>query len=305
MPRSIFVTGASGFLGGSIATSLVARRWHVVGLARTAERAGELQDAGIEALRGDLDDVEALTHGARTTDATINAADSDHRGCLATLVEALARTGKPLLHTSGSSIVADDAAGRYSPEVYDESIYDAGSGWRPTAGRAARVEIDRFALAAADRGVRSVVICNSLIYGHGRGISRDSAQIPTLLELARRSGTARHIGPGANVWSTVFIDDVVDLYLRALENAPAGSFYFAEHGEARFGDIADAIARTLGLGPPEPITREAAIAEWGHGPAVYSLGSNSRVRGPRARSDLGWRPAGPSLLDWIAADMLT
>ena len=41
-------------------------------------------------------------------------------------------------------------------------------------------------LAARDQGVRSVVLCNSMIYGAGRGLHADSAQIPPLVAQARR-----------------------------------------------------------------------------------------------------------------------
>jgi hypothetical protein len=37
---------------------------------------------------------------------------------------------------------------------------------------------------------------------------------------------------------------------------------------------------------------------------LYGLGSNSRVRGTRARTLLGWQPHRAAVLDWIANDML-
>jgi hypothetical protein len=38
--------------------------------------------------------------------------------------------------------------------------------------------------------------------------------------------------------------------------------------------------------------------------ASYGLGSNSRVRGQRARTLLGWQPHRPAVLEWIATDMV-
>jgi hypothetical protein len=49
---------------------------------------------------------------------------------------------------------------------------------------------------------------------------------------------------------------------------------------------------------------EQAIEEWGYEMASYGLGSNSRVRGRRARAELDWAPHRPAVLDWIATDML-
>jgi nucleoside-diphosphate-sugar epimerase len=175
--------------------------------------------------------------------------------------------------------------------------------WIPEPDKAARVAIDRAVLAAAHRGVRSVVLCNSLIYGHGRGLARDSVQIPRLVAQACATGRARHVGRGHNIWSNVHIADATELYLRALEGAPAGSFYFVENGEASFADITRAIAEVLGLGPAQPWDIDSAITEWGYEVAVYALGSNSRVRSTRARAELGWRPRHGSVLDWIHRDL--
>ena len=202
---------------------------------------------------------------------------------------ALAGSGKAFLQTSGSSIVADLAAGEPSDQVYDED-----TPVRPLPGRKARVALNDAVLAAAKDGVRAVVICPSLIYGAGRGVNARSIQIPWLIALAKKHGVPKHIGRGENVWSNVHIDDLVDLYLLALDKAPPGAFYYAENGENSMREVCRAIGRMLGLGErTEPMTLEEAAAEWGEGAANYTMGSNSRVRArPRApRAGLGAAPA--------------
>ncbi|QDQ15476.1 NAD-dependent epimerase/dehydratase family protein [Streptomyces spectabilis] len=295
----IFVTGATGFIGGSLANRLSEAGHEVTGLARTEDKARALRERGITPVLGDLDDAAVLGAAARDADAVINAADSDHRPAVEALVAALVGTDKPLLHTSGSSIVADDARGEVSERVFTEADVAPGTAWRAEPDKAPRVDLDRFVLAAAERGIRSVVLCNTLIYGHGYGLSRDSVQLPRLTHQAEASGVARHIGPGHNIWSNVHIDDVADLYELALASAPAGAFYFVENGEASFGEMTQAIADTLECGTAQPWDIEAAIEEWGYEPAVYALGSNSRVRGGRARTELGWSPRHDSAVEWI------
>lgn len=299
----VFVTGATGFIGGSVACGLVAKGHRVVGLARSPGAVDGLKRLGIEPVLGTLDDARILAREAAAADAVVNAADSDHRGAVAALIDALAHSGKPLIHTSGSSIVGGDDRGEVSERVYSEEEIAPGSGWEPASDKVARVAIDRLVLAASERGVRSVVLCNTLIYGHGRGLARDSVQIPRLLRQAETSKIVRHVGAGKNIWSNVHIDDVVDLYVRALAAAPAGSFAFVENGEESFGRLAQAIADSLGLGAPQPWDIGAAIAEWGFEPAVYALGSNSRVRGTLARTELGWQPRHNSAVDWIRAEV--
>jgi nucleoside-diphosphate-sugar epimerase len=294
----VFVTGAAGFIGGSVAAALVRAGHQVTGLVRDAAQLRELEKIGVAGVVGTLDDSAVLTAQARAADAVINAASSDHRGAVETLIEALAGSGKVFLHTSGSSIVGDASGGEGTDQVYQEDQLPA-----PTADKARRVAIDQLVLASAARGVRSAVLCNTLIYGHG-ALPRDSVQLPRLVRQARKSGVVRHVGPGRNIWSNGHIDDVADLYLLALEKTPAGMFYFVEAGEAAFRDMSAAIATALGMGAPEDWPLELAAAEWGREMASYGLGSNSRVRGTRARTLLGWQPRRPGVLDWIANDML-
>ncbi|MBV9847210.1 MAG: NAD-dependent epimerase/dehydratase family protein [Kutzneria sp.] len=299
----VFLTGATGYIGGSLAVRLVDEGHSVAGLVRSPAATDALRRLGIHPVGGSLDDTALLTHEARQADAVVNAADSDHGAAARALVAALVGSGKPLLHTSGSSIVADDTRGELSDKVFTEDDVDPASPWRPAPAKAARVTIDRLVMAAAREDVRSVVLCNSLIYGYGRGLARDSVQIPLLVAHAKATGVVRRIGRGHNVWSTAHIDDVVDLYLRALADAEPGSFYFVENGESSFADMTTAIAEVLGLGPAQPWGIDDAIAAWGHEPAVFALGSNSRVRGVRARQELDWRPRHSSTTDWIRREL--
>ena len=113
---------------------------------------------------------------------------------------------------------------------------------------------------------------------------------------------ARHIGRGFNRWSNVHIADVAALYLLALAKAPARTFMYVESGEEALGEIVKAIAARLGLGAAQSWSAEEAIAGWGRNMAVYSLGSNSRVRG-RGAADLGWSPTQRSVTSWIAEEL--
>ena len=71
-------------------------------------------------------------------------------------------------------------------------------------------------------GIRSVVLCNTMIYGNALGASAQSVQIPALVRQAKASGVARYIGRGLNRWSNVHIADVAALYTLAIAKAPAG-----------------------------------------------------------------------------------
>ncbi len=291
----IFITGASGYIGGSLAAALMAAGHQVSGLARAAESAAALERIGIAPVRGTLDDANILAQAARASDVTVNAADASHRAAAEAMVHALADTGKTLLHTSGSSIVGTRAGGELVEAAFDED-----TAFTPSPTRASRVTIDTMIRAAAGNGVRSIVIAPSLIYGRGRSLNPHSIQVPWLIRLAKKYGVAKHIGSGSNRWSNVHIDDLVPLYMLAIATAPAGAFYFAENGENSMREICEAISRMLGQGGrTQSMTVEEAAAEWGEGAASDTMGSNSRVRAKRARAELEWRPCGPSLIEEI------
>ncbi|MAG95264.1 MAG: NAD-dependent epimerase/dehydratase family protein [Alphaproteobacteria bacterium] len=291
----IFVTGATGYIGGSVADGLISAGHEVHGLARSEARASEARERGIEPLIGTLDDAALLARAAGEADAVVNAANADHRGAAEAMLAGLAGSGKLFLHTSGSSIVGNRAGGEASDQVFDET-----TPLTPSPARAARVALDRDILAAADSGVRAAIICPSLIYGQGRGAGLNSVQVPWLIDLARKYGVARHIGSGGNIWSNVHIGDLVMLYLLAFEQAPAGAFYYAESGENSMREVCQAISRMLGFGgDTDSMTIEEAAAEWGEGPANDTMASNSRVRAERARQELKWMAKAPSLIDEI------
>ena len=293
----IFITGANGYIGGAVASTLIAYGHRVRGLVRSKAKADAVAAYGVEAVVGSLDDAAHLQAEARAADAVVNAASSDHRGAVEGLIAGLAGSGKALIHSSGSSIVADLAMGEPSGRIFHE-----GTPIEPQAEKAARVAIDWLVLNAP--GIRSVVLCNSMIYGNALGPPARSIQIPALVTQAKASGVARYIGRGLNRWSNVHIADVAALYARVLTRARASNFMYVESGEEALGEIVRAIAARLGLGAAQSWAAEEAIAAWGRNMAVFSLGSNSRVRG-KAAADLGWSPTRRSVTQWIADELVT
>lgn len=293
----IFVTGASGYIGGSVAALLASRGHEVRGLVRTASKADGVRAKGIEPVIGTLDDAALLAAEAKAADAVINAADSDHQGAVEALLAGLAGSGKPFIHTSGTSLVGDEAMGEPSEATFYED-----TPVKPEPDKEHRVALNKLILGAAP-GVRTIVLCNSLIYGYTLGAPAQSVQIPPLVAQARESGIARYIGRGLNIWSNVHIADMADLYALALEKAPAGSFYYVENGEASFGDLVRSIAKVLGLGEARSWSAEEAVAKWGRELAVFALGSNSRVRSDKARKELGWAPSRKSVINWVESEL--
>ncbi len=291
----IFVTGATGYIGGSVAQHLIASGHQVVALVRSAESIPLLKDRGIASVLGSLDDPEIITKAAEEADAVIHAASADHAGAVVTLIAALERSGKTLICTTGSGIVADSAAGEHAGSVvYTEDTY-----FEPVPFRRPRVAMNHLVRQAAiDKGIRSVVICPSMIYGKGRGLQPDSDQLPKIIALSKQLGAGVYFGKGLNRYSNVHIDDLADLYLLALEKAPGGSFFFAENGDASFKEIAEMISRSLGLGGKTVSVSVEDVVRQSGDAGRYGVTSNSLVRAVNARR-LGWSPKAPSLTEYF------
>jgi nucleoside-diphosphate-sugar epimerase len=300
---NIFITGASGYIGGTVAMHLINQGHQVRGLTRTQSAADQLLHLGITPVIGSLDDSSLLATEASKANAVINAAHADHLGAVEAFVAALKGSGKALIHTSGSSIIGDDARGEYA----STAIYSEDTPLLVDPRKQARRDIDLVVLNASKNDIRTAVIIPSLVYGEGSGVNKQSIQIPFLVSNAIDQNSVQLVGPGRNIWSNVHIEDLATLYglvLTGLDSkSKSGSFYFAESGEASFLEIARAISQRLHIAAIEHLPAEIAVEKWGMAKALFSLGSNSRVRSVQARSQLGWIPKHQSLTDWILHEM--
>ena len=127
----VFLTGATGFVGSHIVPELLAAGHQVLGLTRSEAGARMLGEAGADAHRGTLEDLDSLRAGAEQADAVIHTAfDHDFanfvancekdRRVITALGSALRGSDRPLLITSG---VAIGNAGVGQPAR--EDIFDA------------------------------------------------------------------------------------------------------------------------------------------------------------------------------------
>ncbi len=149
---NIFLTGATGYVGGAVARALTAAGHHVTGLAHSADGARKLQAARVFPHSGSLQDADSLAEGARGADAVIHAAldataEAPHQvdiQATSTLLRALAGTSKTLVYTSGLTVLGD-TGGVVADEDTRPTRYPSAPGvprsnarsWRPPGTRSA------------------------------------------------------------------------------------------------------------------------------------------------------------------------
>lgn len=291
----VFLTGANGYIGGTIAHLLVQKGYEVTGLIRKPELVAQLEAQGVKAVVGDINNALLLKQEAQAADAVIHTASVANALVIDTFIDALKGSGKTLIHTSGSSIVGNKDLGEKSDFIHTEDFP-----LDPVPERVLWVDLNNRVLRSAKTGIRSIVIVPSMVYGEGYGIHKESIQLPFLWNLSKEKGIGVHIEKGESIWSNAHVIDTAQLYVDALERAAAGSLFYVENGQASFKEIAAAMSLKLGKGNnTAAISIDEAVAVWGEDVANYGLGANSRCSAEKARTMIGWQPKYNSIFEHI------
>lgn len=301
----VFVTGATGWVGGAVVDELLGAGHRVTGLARSATKAAALAAKGATVVEGSLDDLDLLVRLTSEADAVVHtafnhnwtrlalsadeaaqtaffrdragfaeSATEDERAILA-VGEALVGTAKPLLVTSGLSGLASDRLATEQDRV------------NPTAVRRSELA----AQALAERGVKATTI---RLAPSVHGVGETHGFVPMLVRLARDKGVSAYIGEGANRWAGVHRRDAARLFVAVLGTGASCPVYHAVADEGiAFRRIAEAIGQGLGL-PVE--SRGADHFGW----FARMAGGDMAGTNDATRVATGWAPTGPSLVSDLA-----
>ena len=300
---NVFMTGATGYIGSAIARRLLDAGNRIVALARSEDSARKLESQGIEPLHGTLTDTQTLTHAARSADGVIHNAFDMSAGDFAAsnaldakaveaLIAGLQGSDKPLVYTSGTGVL-----GNTGTVIYDEETPIVASELPAVRALQMRLDIERTVLNAA--GLRGIVLRPPNVYGRGDG----RAVFWMIRAAAERLGAVPYaVGAGNNLWTFVHVDDLADLFVLALEKAPAGQLFHAGAQDGlRTHDIAVALSHGMGLGGKTIALEGAALAEAiGFPPMADYWSSNSQSSSEKARRMLGWEPRHVDLLGEVA-----
>jgi nucleoside-diphosphate-sugar epimerase len=279
----ILLTGATGYLGSAILRRLLEAGHQVTAVVRSDAAAAKVESLGATAIVGDLTDRTWFAELLRAHDGAVHTAspgDETSSAMDAAVVDAALAafdgTDKPFVHTGGIWSYGANAA-----------ITDA-SPTAPVALSAWREEHEARLLSSAIHGS---VIRPAVVHGHGEGLVNLIVHGPRT-----RDGAVVLVGSGEQHWATVHVDDLADLYLLVLEQAPGGQAYLAASGD-------------------NPTVREIALAFVGtDGAVVAESEDETRARLGEAfaeallldqqatpASPFGWAPQRPSLVDELRA----
>jgi nucleoside-diphosphate-sugar epimerase len=283
----IFLTGATGYVGGAVLDALIRGGHDVTALVRDKERAKRVARRGAHAVIGDLTQPESFASELDGQDGYVYAAYDSRpggpaveRAALDIITKAAARprtggtSGSPkrfVIYTSGVWILGRSP----DPATEDAPINPIDhASWRPGH--------ERLVLGAASDTLRTVVVRPGLLYGGGTGIVAD-------LFAAASNGLVRIVGDGNNRWPLVYDRDLADLYARLVVRDDASGIYHAnDEGDERVNDLVSAIKPHMRV---KLAVRHVPIDEARNKMGSYAdaLALDQVVRSPRARA-LGWSP---------------
>ncbi|ETN40876.1 uncharacterized protein HMPREF1541_05156 [Cyphellophora europaea CBS 101466] len=323
MPPTLFLLGATGYIGGDFLYLVNEKHpdWIITALVRNSDKGATVakEYPAVRLIYGDLDSAELIEEEASKADIVLNFANCDHEAAATAIVKGLGRSSKQqvfYIHTSGTGILTaetfdKDAFGDELTKSYDD--WDGIKELWSLPDHALHRKVDKIVQGSWSDKLKSAIVCPPTIYGQGRGPDNQrsvQADRATASMLKHQKGWT--VGKGKNVWHQIHVHDLSDLYLHIAEAAANGGapatwndqgYYLAENGEFVWGDIAKAIARdahSKGLLPSpdaEGLSTEQIqpLFEGGQ----YYVGTNSRGVSKRGKQLFGWKPHRPSLLAWV------
>ncbi|KAL6901050.1 hypothetical protein GGI43DRAFT_403931 [Trichoderma evansii] len=322
----IFLTGASGYIGGDFLHLLAKShpQYRIRALIRDASKGEAIKKTynQVQIVPGELDNTDIIAQEARDADIVIHLAATGHLKSVQTIHQSLSDKPKgPIppyyIQISGASALAVDeltdksrVSGSGSDVIYNDftGIESIKSLIKRYPSRA--VDNYMFSVAEQNSIVKTAVVVPPIIYGQGRGpLNQRSIQIPGLANATLKRQRGLQIGPGQSRWGNIHIADLSRIFLCLVKKAVEGDedsnvwgtngLYFTGVGELSFGEISKrvaAAAHDLHLIPSsevDEISGEEVDRLLPHGSVLF--GTNARCGAQRAENILGWRPENKSL----------
>jgi len=303
----VLVTGANGFVGSHLTEALLARGYQVRCMVRRSSNLAYIRHLAVEWAYADVRDPESLRHACQGVEAVCHCAaltrapDREtflrvNTGGTVALAQACLEVNPNLRRFLFLSSQAAAGPAPRGGDLLDETCPPHPITWYGQSKWAAEQAL----WGLADR-LPVTIVRPSAVFGPR---DRDFFAYFSLVQ----RGLSLQLGRQERQVSLLYIRDLVDLLLLALENrAAVGQTYFGCGPAHSYADLSAAIAGALGKRPLHLVVPEAVltpIALWsrvqGRLTGKPALLNDQRVldmrqrswlcSGEKARRELGWSP---------------
>ena len=295
---NVFIAGGSGTIGLPLVRALVVSGHQVTALSRSSARHAELRALGASVAVADALDRDALVA------AVVNARPTHVVHQLTALPKNGPRSAADLeatnrLRVEGTSNLLDAAitagtrrfvAGSFA--ILSERDHPAPAAPADAAAVAVRSMETQVLDATRSGSIEGVVLRYGMFYG------LDVPSTMAMIDMVRRRRLPVVRGDRGQL-PLIQIDDAVGATVLALDRAPAGSAYdIVDDRAVSLTEIADTIAEYAGA------KRPLRVPAWIPRLLAPDMARMTSVQAPlsnaKARSELGWRPAYPTMREGLA-----
>jgi len=276
----IFVTGASGYIGHTVARAVRAKGHRVYGLVRRQEDADLLSLDEITPLLGDLEYPESYQRILDEVEVAVHCAfDSSGQGIeqdaqtIDTIINVFSKSSLPkiFVYTSGVWVY-----GSKGSEIVDETSpldpLDIVK-WRPTH--------EEKVLKANSAQLKTVVLRPGNVFGNVGGFTN-------FFFTSIENGTVSIVGEGNNRWPMVHVQDLAHAYVSVVEKELSHVILnVTDDSSATVREMAEAVAKAAEMsGRVKEMSTEEA--EQHFGPLVPALKFDLKVDNSRIKRLIGW-----------------
>jgi dihydroflavonol-4-reductase len=252
--RRVLVTGATGFVGASVARALVARGDRVRALARPGANRKNLEGLDVEVADGDLRDRGSLRRALAGQDALFHVAASytlwarDPRelyetnvdGTRALFEEALAARTPQVVYTSSVAVLAPPRPGEPPADERAEPVFEDIVG----DYKRSKYLAERAVRELCARGLPCVIVLPSTPIGPRDVKPTPTGKIVVDFLAGRMPG---YVETGLNL---IDVEDCAEGHLLALERGRPGERYILGNENLTLREILGALADLSGLAAP-------------------------------------------------------
>ncbi|KAF7557241.1 hypothetical protein G7Z17_g782 [Cylindrodendrum hubeiense] len=318
MDRNLLITGAAGYIGGSILADFITRttgpfsRANISAAVRSEAQVESLANLGINVVLVDLSDEASVTEVVlrNEIDIVLHTASSHDPNVASYLIKALGQRRKAtgnetfFVHTSGSTAFAPEA-GWPSGEMKDtDPIFETEK--QLAANHPIRLTDIQVIEEGKTQGVTTLIVVAPAVYGRGTGQCKNmSIAFPIFIRSSIKDKLVHQFDKNGNP-AAVHISDMTALYgllvekilqEEAIPNGEKG-YYFAVAHKVYCWDLMQGFAERLHLLGlvAEPKTRtwpsdEMAAESLGVPPFIARvMGTHSTELVPVNAYEVGWRP---------------